>query len=161
MRGLARPVRLRVSADEAALGADQPAARMLDGFVGPEQVEAHHAAMKTALRPGSAPHPQFGHMLVCEFGKRRHRSRRRVHGHFARGILAAWPVVVAWPHCSPIRPSERRLSTGGGNCYPACIRHDQGYRMAKWRLAFILAGAMVPASGDAGAPGGSTYVRQT
>jgi hypothetical protein len=95
-------MRLRVSTDEAALGADQPAARLLDRVAGSEQIKPHHAAVETTLRPGSAPHPQLGHMLVRELGKGWYGTGRRMDRQFARGIFTAWPVVVACPHCSPI-----------------------------------------------------------
>ena len=157
-------MRLRVSADEAALGAYQAAARLLDRLAGPEQVKPHHAAVKTALRPGPAPHAELGHVLVGELGKRGHRTRRRVHRQFAWGILAAGPSCGCAHALFTYSPRRNaRLSGGVRNCYSAQIRHDQGCCMARLRFALILTGAMVVASarGEAGAQGGSTYVRQT
>ena len=159
--GLARPVRLRVSTDEAAFGAHQPAACLHDGLARREQVEPHHAAVKAALRPGSAPHPQLRHMLVGELGERRHRAGRRMHRHFARGILATGPVVVARTHCSPILPHmNARLSTDARNCYlvGTAIEGTRGeialgLDPSRRTIARKLLGA--------GAHRGSTYVRQT
>ncbi len=91
-------MRLRVGTDEAALGAHQPPARLLNRLALLEAVEPHHAAVKAALRPGPAPYPELGHVLLSELAKRRHRPSRRMDRHFARGVLAARAVMVARTH---------------------------------------------------------------
>ena len=160
--GLAGPLRLRVSTDEAALGAYQPAARLLDGLAGLEQVELQYAAVKTALRPGSAPHARSS--VTCWSA-----SSARV----GTGPGGAWTGILRggssrrgplWLRARIVHPfaaSERPVERWRTKLLPCAYPPQSGDRVARLRLGVILTGAMVLASDRAGAQGGSTYVRQT